>query len=157
MYKIKHNILILLLIFILSNCQLNSVKKNHGINFLEQKTKKIKINESNKNDIVKIFGSPSSIDTFNDENWIYLERIITRGKLLKMGRNVINQNNVLLVEFNDIGIVKNYEYIDKSKLNKIKFSKDETDNNINRKNLIYSFLSSMRQKINNPSKKKLKK
>lgn len=157
MYKIKHNILILLLIFILSNCQLNSVKKNHGINFLEQKTKKIKINESNKNDIVEIFGSPSSIDTFNDENWIYLERIITRGKLLKMGRNVINQNNVLLVEFNDIGIVKNYEYIDKSKLNKIKFSKDETDNNINRKNLIYSFLSSMRQKINNPSKKKLKK
>ena len=157
MYKIKHNILILLLIFILSNCQLNSVKKNHGINFLEQKTKKIKINESNKNDIVKIFGSPSSIDTFDDANWIYLERVITRGKLLKMGRNIIKQNNVLLVEFNDMGIVKNYEYFDKNKLNKIKFSNKTTYNNINRRNLIYSFLSSMRQKIINPSKKKLKK
>ena len=151
---INHIILLLLIIF-LSNCKLNDVNKSHGVGFLIEKTKKININKSNQNDILNIFGPPSTKDYFNNEKWIYIQRVITKGKILNFGKNIIKENNILLITFNDYGIVTKYEVIDKNKMKKVKFVKDETQTITSNQDFIYSFLSSLRRKINVPSRKKL--
>ena len=121
---------------------------------MDKKHKNLIINHTNKNDIKKILGPPSTIAAFNNSVWIYIERTRTRGKLLKFGQNVISKNNVLALVFDKYGILEKKEFYDKSKINEIDFSKDTTETISIEKNFIYSFLSSLRQKINKPVKKK---
>ena len=83
-----------------------------------------------------------------DENlWIYVERTITRGKLLKLGRNLIKKNNVLVLEFDKYGILRKKEFYNIQDMKKITFAKNITENEIRKENFIYSFLSSVRQKM----------
>ena len=152
----NHTILLLLIIF-LSNCKLNDVNKSHGVAFLIEKTKKININKTNQNDIFNMFGPPSTKDYFDNQKWIYIQRLITKGKILNFGKNIIKENNILLITFNDYGIVTKYEVIDKNKMKEVKFNKDETQTITSNQDFIYSFLSSLRRKINDPTRKKLKK
>ena len=91
--------LFITLVFIVA-CQRNEVIKTHGIAYLEKREKLIFINKSNKNDTVKIFGQPSTKGMTDDNLWIYIERTRTRGKLLRLGRNYLKKNNVLVLEFN---------------------------------------------------------
>ena len=135
-----------ILIFV-SSCQRNQVVKTHGISYLEKREKLIIIGKSNKNDTVKIFGQPSTKGMTNDNLWIYIERTITRGKLLKFGRNFLKKNNVLVLEFDKYGILKEKKFYDKNNMKKLSFSKDVTENEIRKENFIYSFLSSVRQKM----------
>ena len=139
-------ILILSLFFTLS-CSLNKVKNNHGVLSLESKVNKIIINKSNKNDIISIFGPPSTKSTFDNNVWIYIERTMTRGKLLKLGRNYLKKNNVLVLEFDKYGVVIEKEFYNKDKMQKLTFAKEITENEIRKENFIYSFLSSVRQKM----------
>ena len=59
-FKVKHfkNLVCLLLFFILSNCQFKDPIKGHGINFLENRSEKIIVNKSNKNDVINVIGNP---------------------------------------------------------------------------------------------------
>jgi len=63
--------------FLISNCSFNLVDDHHGVFFLEKKEKQIKVNESNTNDILSVFGEPSTKSTFDNDIWIYIERKIT--------------------------------------------------------------------------------
>ena len=83
----------------------------------------------------------------NNNLWIYVERTKTRGKLFKLGRNYLKKNNVLVLEFDKYGVVAKKRFYDKDKMNKITFAKSTTTNEIKRENFIYSFLSSIRQKM----------
>jgi outer membrane protein assembly factor BamE (lipoprotein component of BamABCDE complex) len=83
----------------------------------------------------------------DDNLWIYIERTRTRGKLLKLGRNYIKKNNVLVLEFDKYGILKDKKLFNKDDMKKISFAKDITENEIRKENFIYSFLSSIRQKM----------
>ena len=139
-------LLIVSLIFLFS-CQGNEVIKTHGISYLDKREKLIFINKSNKNDTVQIFGQPATKGMTNDNLWIYIERAKTRGKLLKLGRNYLIKNNVLVLEFNKFGILTKKEFYDKEDMNKINFAKAITQNDIKKENFIYSFLSSIRQKM----------
>jgi len=134
----------------LSNCNQNPVIKTHGIPFLDIKQKKLIIKTTNKNDVRKILGPPSTVAIFDNSIWIYIERTRTRGKLLKFGQNVTSKNNVLALEFNEYGILIKKDFYDKNQINKINFVKNTTDIVTREKNFIYSFLSSLRQKINKP-------
>ena len=145
MKKIIYSLLILLII--ISACQRKEVIKTHGISYLEKREKLIFVNKSNKNDVVKIFGQPSTKGMTDDNLWIYIERTITRGKLLKFGRNYIKKNNALVLEFDKYGILKKKEFYNKDKMGKLTFAKDITENEVRRENFIYSFLSSVRQKM----------
>ena len=151
-----NHILLLLLIIFLSNCNLKEVNNSHGVGFLVEKTKKININKSNQNDILNIFGPPSTTDFFDNERWIYIERLMTKGKVWNLGRNIIKENNTLLIDFGEHGLVIKYEIVDKSKMKQVKFKKDETQTITSNQDFIYSFLSSIRRKINDPTRKKLK-
>ena len=138
--------LFLIFIFIVS-CQRNEIIKTHGISYLENREKLIFVNKSNKNDTIKIFGQPSTKGMTNDNLWIYIERTITRGKLLKFGRNYLKKNNVLVLEFDKYGVLKKKEFYNKNKMKRLSFTKDITTNEIRKENFIYSFLSSVRQKM----------
>jgi len=143
--------LFIILIFI-TNCQKNEVIKTHGITYLEQRQKLILVNESNKNDTIKILGQPATKGMTNNNLWIYVERTKTRRSLLKLGKNYVKKNNVLVLEFDKYGVLKNKKLYDKNNMKKISFAKKITENEIRKENFIYSFLSSVRQKME--SKKK---
>ena len=135
------------ILFFTFNCSQNEVIKTHGVAYLKKREKLIIVNVSNKNDSISILGQPSTKGMSNDNLWIYIERTRTRGKLLKFGRNYIMKNNVLVLEFDKYGILQRKEFYDKADMNEIKFAKNQTDNELRKENFIYSFLSSVRQKM----------
>ena len=144
----KKSIIVLLAgIFFLTGCQRNEVIKTHGIAYLDKREKLIIVNESNKNDTIDILGQPSSKGMTNENTWIYIERTKTRGKLLKLGRNYLKKNNVLILEFDKYGILNKKEFYDKDDMKKINFAKAITENDLKKENFVYSFLSSIRQKM----------
>ena len=138
---------IILFPFILSNCQLKEPKKSHGINFLENREKVLIIGKTNKNDVIKLIGYPHTVSIKNDDTWIFFERTITRGKLVKLGQNVLKNNNLLELKFNKYGVLKNKKIYSKDDMKKIKYSEVATENNISQKSFVGKFLSSIRQKM----------
>ena len=142
-------ILFILLIFI-SNCSLNKVVKHHGVHFLEKKQDKLILNSTNKNDILSQLGPPSTESTFDNDVWIYIERKETKTSMASLGRRKLTVNNVLILEINDMGILVSKEFFDKEKMNKIKFTNKKTAVISSKDTFIYEFLSSLRQKINDP-------
>ena len=141
----KHLIAIILLF--LSACQLQEPAKKHGILFLEKKSNQLIINKHNKNDVIKIIGEPHSKSINNDEIWIYMERILNKGKLHKLGQNVLKTNNVLVLEYNKYGILKDKSFFDKKDINEFKFSKETTTNDLAKTSFIERFLSSIKSKM----------
>ena len=141
------------LIFILAcqifliGCQRTEISRTHGIAYLDKREKLIVVNQSNKNDTIKILGQPATKGMTDDNLWIYIERTITKGKLLKLGRNYIKKNNVLILEFNKYGVLNKKEFYDKDDMNNIKFASTITQNDIKKENFVYGFLSSIRQKM----------
>ncbi len=146
-------ILILILFFTLS-CSLNKVKNNHGVLSLENKISKIKINKSNSNDIINIFGPPSTKSTFDNNLWIYIERKKANRSIFRLGSKKIVKNNVAILEIDNKGILKKKEIYDLNKMNKYKFSENTTQNSYEKNSYIYGVLTSLREKINAPAKRK---
>ena len=145
----KNFCLIILLIFI-SNCSLNKVVKHHGVHFLDKKQQKLILNSTNKNDILDTLGPPSTESTFDNDVWIYIERKETKSTIATLGRRKLMVNNVLILEINDKGILVNKEFLKKDDMNTIKFSKRKTNVISSKDSFVYEFLSSLRQKINDP-------
>ena len=144
----KKNIYLLLIILLfITACQQNEIVKTHGIAYLEKREKLIIVNKSNKNDTINILGQPSTKGMTDENLWIYIERTHSRGKLLKLGKDYTKKNNVLVLEFNKYGILTKKEFYNKEMMNKVSFAKDITENEILKENFIYSFLSSVRQKM----------
>ena len=154
MYKVLYIILISLIV---SNCSFKKVVKHHGVPFLEEKQKKLIINESNKNDIKKILGHPSTTSKFNNDVWIYIERKQTQSNIRNLGRMKIYKNDVLVVEIDNYGILKKKDFYNQDDMNDLKIVKETTKSGFKKKAYIYDFLSSMRQKINDPLGQRAKK
>ena len=148
-----NKILLFVLIFILS-CTTNKVVKHHGVHFLDKKHKKLEINSTNKNDIIKLLGEPSTKSTFDNDVWIYIERKISTGSIFKLGKEKLITNSVLVLEIDDLGLLAKVTFYDKNKMNDIEFVSTSTDSAYKKRSFVYDFLSSMRQKINEPMKKK---
>ena len=106
--------------------------------------------ETNKNDIIKLLGPPSVKSTFNNDLYFYIERKTTTGKIIKLGKKKYLENNVLVLEIDNRGILLKKEFYDLNKMKKIKIVSNETSVDYKKQSFIYEFLSSMRQKINDP-------
>ena len=145
---IMKNLLLISFFLIITNCSLDLVDDHHGVYFIEKKMKKIEVNSTNKNDIVKIFGEPSTKSTFDNDVWIYIERKITNTHLL--GRRELIVNNVLVLEIDERGLLAKIDFYNIENMNKIEFDKSKTEISYRKKSFIYDFLSSMRQKVNDP-------
>ena len=143
----KYIYLSVIILFFITACQQKEVTKTHGIAYLEKREKLIVVNKTNKNDTINVLGQPSTKGMTDDNLWIYIERTITRGSLLKLGRNYLKKNNVLVLEFDKYGILTKKEFYNKKNMKKISFAKDITTNEIRKENFIESFLTSVRQKM----------
>ena len=132
----------------ISNCSFNLVDDHHGVFFIEKKMKKIQVNTTNKNDLIKIFGQPSTKSTFDNDVWIYIERKITNTHFL--GKRELIVNNVLVLEIDERGLLAKIDFYDIEDMKKINFDKDNTQMSYGKKSFVYDFLASIRQKINDP-------
>ena len=148
---------IILISFIVSNCSFKPVVKHHGVPFLEKKQLELLVNKSNKNDIVKILGNPSTTSKFDNDVWIYIERKQTQSKLKNLGKMKIFKNDVLVLEIDKYGILKKKELYNKEDMKNIKIVEATTEAGFKRNSFIYEFMSSMRQKINDPLGQRAKK
>ena len=127
------------------------------MHFLDKKNGKLVLNHSNKNDILTLLGEPSTKSTFDNDVWIYIERKTSKGPIYKLGKEKLLVNNVLVLEINDMGLLTSKKFYDKKKMNDIEFAKNSTDTVYTKRSFVYDFLSSMRQKINDPLGKRAKK
>ena len=121
---------------------------------LENKQAKLKINSTNKNDIIKLIGPPSTKSTFDNDVYIYIERKTSSSKLSKLGKKKLLTNNVLVLEIGNTGILLSKKFYNKDDMKNINFDEDQTGLNYSKKSFVYNFLSSLRQKIDDPLGKK---
>ena len=117
---------------------------------LEKKSEKIILNQTNKNDIIKLLGPPSTYSLGDIDTLIYIERSTSSSKLTKLGGKKLLTNNVLVVEINNRGLAVNKSFLDKEDMKKIDFSKKITQKRYSDNDFVYNFLSSLRKKINDP-------
>jgi len=138
----------------LSNCSFKKVVQHHGVHNLEKKQTDLIINSTNKNDIIKLIGPPSTKSTFDNDIYIYIERKTSSSKLTKLGKKKLLLNNVLVLEVNNKGILMSKQFYNKDDMKDIEFDENATSINYSKKSFIYNFLSSVRQKIDDPLGKK---
>ena len=136
------------------NCSGNKVSNYHGSKALDAKFHEIKINNTNKNDLLKIFGQPSTKSDFNENKWFYFERIKTNQSLFKLGKQKIKKNNILIVEFNQKGILKEKKLLNLNDMKDVKFIKKTTEKEFSKNNIMYDVFSTLREKINAPLRRK---
>ena len=148
---------IIFLSLIVSNCSFKKVVKHHGVPFLEKKQKLLVVNTTNKNDIIKILGNPSITSKFDNDVWIYIERKQTQSELKNLGRMKIYKNDVLVLEIDDYGILKKKKFYNKDDMENIQIVEATTQAGFKKNSFIYEFMSSMRQKINDPLGQRAKK
>jgi len=123
------------------------VLKSHGISFLDKRQESVVVNKMNKNDVLLLLGAPSTVGVFDDTVWIYIERTKTKGKLLNFGKNITLKNNVLVLKFNNRGLLYEKKFYDKKSIQEIDFSKEQEEGVSKETSFIKSFLSSVRQKM----------
>ena len=145
--KFHNNILYLLVFIILISCKLQEPLKTHGIVFLENRSQKLVLNRSNKNDVIRIMGRPHIKEDEINQSWIYLERILSKGKYHKLGRHILKENNILVLNFDKYGVLKNKKFLKKEDLKKLEFSQKITENELTQKSFVQKFLQSIKQKM----------
>ena len=139
--------IILSLFIFLTGCQLQEPYQNHGILFLENRSAKLKVDVSNKNDVIRNIGQPHSKSINDDNEWIFIERTLTKGEFHKLGRNIIKESNVLVLKFDKYGILKEKTFLTKDDIQKLAFSERETSNELSQKSFVQKFLTSLRDKM----------
>ena len=142
---------IVFIILVATSCSIKPIDDYHGVAFLEKKQKKLLINKTNKNDIIKILGAPSTKSILEDDLWIYIENRKSKSSLLKLGKSVVVASNVLVLEINNKGLLKNKRLYNLDDQNKINFTKDETKMS-EKDSFVYGVISSLKQKIDSPKR-----
>ena len=141
---------IIFIALVVTNCSFKKVVKHHGVPFLEKKQKQLIIDQSTSNDVRKILGTPSTRSKFDNDVWIYIERKQTQSKLKNLGRMKIYKNDVLVLEIDKYGILKNKKFYNQDDMENIKIVEATTEAGFQKNSFIYNFMSSMRQKMNDP-------
>ena len=147
MYKILY---IIFFSIIVTNCSFKPVVKHHGVPSLEKKQSSLVVNETNKNDIKEILGNPSTKSKFDNDVWIYIERKQTQSRLKNFGKMKIFKNDVLVLELDNYGVLKKKEFYNLKDMNNLQVTEATTGTGFKKNTFIYEFMSSMRQKINDP-------
>ena len=152
----KKLIYIIICSLIVTNCNIKSIEQYHGVSNLENKQKRLIISKSNKNDIIDILGPPSTESFITNNLWIYIENKKTKSSLFKLGKTRIEANNVLVLEIDRYGVLKDKKIYNKDDQNKILFTKNTTAMS-EKDSFVYGVFSSLRQKIDSPKRNRNKK
>ena len=105
------------------------------------------MSETNVNDILSIFGEPSTKSTFDNDVWIYIERKISNTHFF--GKRQLIVNNVMVLEIDDKGILAKKDFYNIQDMKNLKFDNQRSES-IKKRNFVYNFLSSLRQRVNDP-------
>ena len=149
MKKISYFIFVIL---IATSCSMKPVDNYHGVAFLDKKQKELSINKSNKNDIIKILGAPSTKSILENDLWIYIENRKSTSSLFKLGKQITISSNVLVLEIDKKGILKNKKFYNIDDQNELFFSDDKTVMS-DKDGFVYGVISSLREKIDSTKKK----
>ena len=133
-----------------SSCGFKKRVDHHGVHLLKKKSDLVIVSETNKNDIIKLLGPPSVKSSFNNDLYFYIERKTTTDRIIKLGKKKYLENNVLVLEINNRGILIKKQFFDLNQMKKLKMVSKKTTVDYQKQSFIYDFLSSMRQKINDP-------
>ena len=144
---------IIFLTLLATSCSTKPIDNYHGVAFLEKKQKKLLIYKSNKNDIIKILGAPSTQSILEEDLWIYIENRKSKSSLFKLGKNIVLTSNVLVLELDKKGILKKKKFYNIDDQNKIKFYDGETKMS-DKDSFVYGVISSFKQKIDSPKRDK---
>jgi len=144
---------IFFIILVTTSCSVKPIDKYHGVAFLEKKQKELLINKSNKNDIIKILGSPSTESILEDDLWIYIENRKSKSSILKLGKEIVLTSNVLVLEIDKKGMLKNKKFYNIDDQNELLFSNNKTLMS-EKDGFVYGVISSLRQKIDRPKRNK---
>ena len=147
-------IIFFLLILAVTNCSTKKLELNHGLVNLDKKKEEITIGKSNKNDILDIFGPPSTVSTFDEDVWIYIEIKKQNQSIVKLGKKRIKKNNTLIVKFDNRSLVNKVDFIDINNLNQLKLSEKVTEKEFTTNSMLYNVLTNLREKINAPVRRK---
>ena len=147
---------VLIIFLFISSCTLNKVSKTHGSRNLDLKEKKISINISNKNDVIYLLGPPSTKSFFDDDIWMYIEKENSSSRIRNLGKTKLLKNNVLLLKFDNRGIINDKLFLTKEDLKIVKFDESLTISDVNKKSVIADVFGTIRQKIDDPLGKKRK-
>ncbi len=128
--------------------------QHHGVHNLEKKQAKLKVNFTNKNEIIELIGPPSTKSSFDNDLYIYIERKTTSTRLSKLGKKKLLVNNVAILELDSRGLLVSKKFYDKDDMQKLKFDEQITTGEMTKNSFVYKFLYSLRQKINDPLGKK---
>ena len=145
-----NKLIIIIIILLNTSCSFNKVVKHHGVHFLDKKQKKLEILSSNVNDTKKILGPPSTKNTFDNDIWIYLERKTTVSQIRTLGKRKLLVNNVLILEFDNRGVLVKKDFYNKDEMNNLKFAKNKTSVLNKKDTFMKNLITSLRHKINDP-------
>ena len=148
---------LIITLLIISNCTIKQSVEHHGVHMLETKNTKLKVNIDNKNDIINLLGPPILESSFDNNILFYIERKISTGNLYQLGKRRIKVNNVLVVEVDNRGILVKKDFYNLNDMNDVNLVTNVTQVDYQKTSFVYDFLSSMRQKINDPLGKRNKK
>ena len=140
---------IFFLSFLLVSCTLNKIDKVHGVSNLNSKLKLIKINRSNKNDIVKILG-PVLVKDKDENRWTYFE---IREAKTKYGKRNIYLNDYVEIYFNKYNVVNKIDIYNLNNMNQYKFVKNKTKTLGVKDTFSKNLLNSTRKRMENARKK----
>ena len=146
----KNILYLFIIILFITNCTLNKAQNYQGVYFLDNKQKKLTINSSNTNDIIQLLGPASTKSTFDDDMWIYIERVTSSSKISKLGKKELIVNNILILEINTMGLLTQKTFLNKEDMNSLKFSETTIKLSSRKRTFVYDFLSTLRKKMNDP-------
>ena len=149
------NIILIILFLITLNCTGNKVSNMHGYSFITEKYNKITINKTNKNDVRNIIGPPSSVSDFEDI-WFYIERKQLSQSLVKLGKKRLDKNDILILTFNQKGLLVNKKLLNINDMNDLKVAEISTRKKFSQNNFMTGILSTLREKINAPTRNRRK-
>ena len=147
MFFTKNHFFFIPFFIILIGCQLQEPNKNHGILFIKNRAENLVLQKTNKNDVLNILGNPHSKSIDNDDKWIYFERVLTKGGFHKLGQNVLKKNNILVLDFDKFGVLKNKKLLNINDKERLEFSKKSTENNLTEKSFVENLLQSVKSKM----------
>ena len=134
----------ILALFFIVSC--TTIDELHGIDNLKIKSESLEVNVNNTNDVLNLIGPPQNIGLTNNNIWFYHEVHQTRNNY---GTKIITDNNTLRLEFDDLGVLKKINFLDKKSLSKNPFDESSTISLGKDSSFLSSFLASMRQRAKN--------
>tara|TARA_B110000977_G_C10692773_1_gene344187 strand:+ start:31 stop:501 length:471 start_codon:yes stop_codon:yes gene_type:complete len=108
--------------FLITACSLKPVITTSGILNLDKRTSLIVPGNVNKNDVIKLLGETILKEQPEGKRWAYIETIEQK----KFGKKKIIKNTVLILEFDNKGILKTKELLSKNDFKEIKFDETKT-------------------------------